>query len=140
MARRWGSRIAALIAPAVLASGCAQGPADDPAATAVGESHSAVATMVLAVRLSLDGRATIQSTQVVIDDSVETVADAQRSLMTSAGTDPARLHLAEGVIGPALSEGRRISDQGPDALSAGDLQRLEELEQVLAGAVEELGG
>jgi len=140
MALRWGSRIAALIIAAVLVSGCAQGPADDPAAKAVGESHAAVATMALAVRLSLDGRATSQSTQVMIDDSVETVADAQQSLMTSSGTDPARLQLAESVIGPALTEGRRIADQGPDALGASDLQRLQELEQDLADAVEELGG
>jgi len=140
MAHRWGSRIAAVIAAAVLAGGCAQVSADDPAATAVSESHAAVATMALAVRLSLDGRATNQSTQVVIDDSVETVADAQQSLMTSSGTDPARLQLAETVIGPVLTEGRRIADRGPDNLSAADLQRLQQLEQELADALEELGG
>lgn len=120
-------------------SGCASGErADDPAATAVRDSHSAVATLALAVRLHLDAKATAQVAQVSLEQCLEDVALAQEELVTARDADPARRNQARAAIGAAVDVLVGFEDRVAADLGEPELARLEQAEQVLAAAAVEL--
>lgn len=128
----------ALVA-SVLLTGCSGGPATDPAALAVSESHSAVAGLALAVRLRLENRSTDAYTQVLLDTTRDAVADAQRELVVAADADPARRAPVAALVTRAASELSVLAQAGAAELDADDLSRLEALERQLRDLATQLG-
>lgn len=120
-------------------SGCASGArASDPPGTAVRDAHSAVAGLVLSVRLMLDGKATTEVAQVTLEQCLDEVAAAQQELLTATDADPGRRGVASAAVGTAAETLAALGNRGGGELGASDLARLEQVEQVLAAAAKEL--
>ncbi len=129
-----------LLTVVVLAlSGCTSGArASDPAAAAVRDAHSAVASLVLSVRLMVDGEATTALTQVSLEQCLTDVAGAQQELLTATDADPRRRAVANAAVRTAADTLLALDNRGAGELGASDLARLEQVEQVLAAAAREL--
>jgi hypothetical protein len=132
-------RICSIVAAVVLVlTGCTGERAGDPSASAVRDAHSSVASLVLAVGLLLDGRATVAVTQVALEQCLEDVGTAQQELATSSDADPRRRSTASTAIASALQALVALGDRGADELDRGDLGRLEQVERDLAAVAKDL--
>ncbi len=129
--RRWLA-----VAACLLLAGC--GTAEDAAISTVQDARSAVVIAQQAVRLRLDTRATTPYTQVVLDDSLDAVGDAEQELRDSSEPDKARTSRARVVLNDANTVLDELADAGADRLSSTDLDRLADLIGRLDTALVEL--
>lgn len=125
--RRW-----LVIVACFALTGCAAG--EDAALTAVQDARSAVVVAEQATRLRLDARATTPYTQVVLDDSLDAVGDAEQELRDGAA-EPARTARARAVLHDAETVLDDLADAGADRLTNADLNRLTGLVRQLDTAV-----
>lgn len=129
--RRWLA-----VAACLLLAGC--GTAEDVAISTVQDARSAVVVAQQAVRLRLDTRATTPYTQVVLDDSLDAVGDAEQELRDSSEPDKAQTSRARTVLNDASTVLDELADAGADQLSRTDLDRLTDLVTRLDAALAEL--
>ncbi|MFT4226139.1 hypothetical protein [Micropruina sp.] len=129
--RRWLA-----VAACLLLAGC--GTAEDAAISTVQDARSAVVVAQQAVRLRLDTRATTPYTQVVLDDSLDAVGDAEQELRDAAEPDITRTSRARVVLNDANTVLDELADAGADQLSKADLDRLTDLVTRLDATLAEL--
>jgi hypothetical protein len=123
----------------LLFSGCtSEARTTDAAGTAVRDTHSAIAGLVLALQLRIQDRATTPMTQVSLDRTLEAVATAQQELLTATDTDPQRRTAAAQAIHAAAEALVGLGDRGAGELTQADLAALQKVEQDLAAAAKEL--
>jgi len=133
-------RICSFVVVIVLAlTGCTSAArASDPAASAVRDAHSSVASLVLAVRLLLDDRSTGAVTQVALEQCLEDVASAQQDVVTATDADPHRREVASTAIRTAVDALVALGARGAGELNRDGLDHVEKVEQALAAAAREL--
>jgi hypothetical protein len=132
--------VALLAATMLVLSGCTSGDrASDPAASAVRDAHSSVASLVVSLHLLLDERTTQQVTQVALDQCLEDLATAQSDVVTATDADRDRREVARKAIAAAVDVLVGFGSRGAGELNASDLSALEQVDRGLVAAEQELG-